>query len=675
VPQYFEMSCPQCGKGLRIRSTYVGLRLACKQCGHTFQFQGNGQQPQPAAAPPAAAASDLAPELAAARQRAATLEQELETARIELAAAKARVGELTGQLQSTAAAAAVAPPDLAPELEAARKRAAASEQDLENARAELSAATTRNSELAEQIQQLSAAPPVPAPPDLTPELEAARQRAATLEQDLETARAELATATGRVNELTDQLASPPTVAPVDLAPELDAARQRAAALESDIEKARSELAAATARDRRVSEQLQHKEADLGQQREQLKDALLQLAESRQEGVRAEEVLRERDAARSECDAAQRQVESLQVQVARAAELEKELTSARQEIARLESERQEIETSVRFREEETTRELVSARAQCARLSSELGGEVEELRGRLDAHATARSELDQHLTAARSEGEGARTQLEALRQELEAERAERSRTEERAQAELAAAEESRARVRTLESALEGVRRELEENRLASTQVLFEARGAWHAELDGRQSEWEAARQKLATEAEERLREQQARVAELERAVEALRRQITDVRQERDVIVQQLRKRLSTHDRVTVDLQRTREKREADARTLRRSVAWIASLQAECAKSRQGEVMAQVRWQELEAELRSIQSKFAETERCLAEARAAASKDDASEQENYEQHLAFLRDANDEERKKLEDKLKQQRDEIKALKATLEMVGIVV
>jgi chromosome segregation ATPase len=35
--QFIEMSCPQCQRALRIRASYVGLRLACKHCQHKFR--------------------------------------------------------------------------------------------------------------------------------------------------------------------------------------------------------------------------------------------------------------------------------------------------------------------------------------------------------------------------------------------------------------------------------------------------------------------------------------------------------------------------------------------------------------------------------------------------------------------------------------------------------------
>jgi hypothetical protein len=209
----------------------------------------------------------------------------------------------------------------------------------------------------------------------------------------------------------------------------------------------------------------------------------------------------------------------------------------------------------------------------------------------------------------------------------------------------------------------------------QALSEARGAWDAELSTHRSQWEEHRQKLTTEAEEQLRAEQSRSAALLREVEEARRQAAELQSDRDLIVRQLRKRLAIHDQVAVDLQRIREKRDSDVRALQRTTARISSLQAECVKSRQGEAEARGRWQALEAELRSVRNKHAEAERCLSEARSTADKQSTTEHEEYEQHLVLLREAFELERQKLDGKLKRQKDEIAALKNTLEMIGIVV
>jgi hypothetical protein len=95
----------------------------------------------------------------------------------------------------------------------------------------------------------------------------------------------------------------------------------------------------------------------------------------------------------------------------------------------------------------------------------------------------------------------------------------------------------------------------------------------------------------------------------------------------------------------------------------------------KSRQGEAEARSRWQALEAELRSVRNKHSEAERCLSEARSAVDKQATTDHEGYEQHLALLREAFELERQKLDGKLRRQKDEIAALKNTLEMIGIVV
>ena len=36
VIQYIELPCPNCQKGLRIRSAYIRKKVACKECNHAF---------------------------------------------------------------------------------------------------------------------------------------------------------------------------------------------------------------------------------------------------------------------------------------------------------------------------------------------------------------------------------------------------------------------------------------------------------------------------------------------------------------------------------------------------------------------------------------------------------------------------------------------------------------
>ena len=147
MPQYIEKPCPQCGKGLRIRTTYVGLRLACKYCNHNFLLQPDGQLVTAPAAPPAASPSspsvDLAPELEAHRQRTAALEQDLDKVRAELAAAMTQREDLVLQLQKKHE-------ELTREREQSQGALQVAQARQE---AELTAATTQRVDLALQLQK------------------------------------------------------------------------------------------------------------------------------------------------------------------------------------------------------------------------------------------------------------------------------------------------------------------------------------------------------------------------------------------------------------------------------------------------------------------------------------------------------------------------------------------
>ncbi|HEV3119441.1 MAG TPA: hypothetical protein VGY58_20460, partial [Gemmataceae bacterium] len=77
--QYIESACPSCHRPVRIRTEYLGKRIACKYCNHTFVPEAGTLPP-----PPVAMQAPPGPD-PATRQRIATLEEELKQARDELA--------------------------------------------------------------------------------------------------------------------------------------------------------------------------------------------------------------------------------------------------------------------------------------------------------------------------------------------------------------------------------------------------------------------------------------------------------------------------------------------------------------------------------------------------------------------------------------------------------------
>src|SRR5690242_2120598 len=91
MPQYFEMACPSCGKGLKIRTEYSGRRLACKHCDNTFIARDPADASEPHISPwPDLASQENLPKIDGSRsdehpaerqkdQEIARLRAELET--------------------------------------------------------------------------------------------------------------------------------------------------------------------------------------------------------------------------------------------------------------------------------------------------------------------------------------------------------------------------------------------------------------------------------------------------------------------------------------------------------------------------------------------------------------------------------------------------------------------
>jgi hypothetical protein len=84
VNTHFDSSCPHCQRALRIRNKYLGMRIACNYCNHTFVAKAPAAAapstpPAPAAPPASGGAAD------ATGQQVARLEAELRQARGELA--------------------------------------------------------------------------------------------------------------------------------------------------------------------------------------------------------------------------------------------------------------------------------------------------------------------------------------------------------------------------------------------------------------------------------------------------------------------------------------------------------------------------------------------------------------------------------------------------------------
>ncbi|HEV3083689.1 MAG TPA: hypothetical protein VGY66_28165, partial [Gemmataceae bacterium] len=80
MTQYVESACPSCHHPVRIRTEYLGKRIACKHCNHTFVAQPDQLPPAPTAAAPQPPTEGIAD------QGVAALEEQLKQVRAELAA-------------------------------------------------------------------------------------------------------------------------------------------------------------------------------------------------------------------------------------------------------------------------------------------------------------------------------------------------------------------------------------------------------------------------------------------------------------------------------------------------------------------------------------------------------------------------------------------------------------
>ena len=106
MPDYFRLPCPNCSHPLRIRQEYVGLRIACKECHHSFVMKAPAPEELPRGAatvtetfdlpllpsqPDSSTHADrerLESEVASLHEEAMQLRTQLDQARVELANAR-----------------------------------------------------------------------------------------------------------------------------------------------------------------------------------------------------------------------------------------------------------------------------------------------------------------------------------------------------------------------------------------------------------------------------------------------------------------------------------------------------------------------------------------------------------------------------------------------------------
>jgi hypothetical protein len=207
--RYVELPCRNCQRLLRVRTEYVGRRIACKYCRNVFRPEAEDGQLLPLAVRLAAP-----PRPGAAGQRLAQLEADLQQVRGELAARSADHAAAVQDAERARAEAA----RLAEEVQAVHGGASAA-ADL---RTELAAASREAEHLRTQVAELEAR--ADQAPALADELHQARERAAQLE-------AELTASTAAGQRLTEQLAAVEAQAQARDAIAADEHRQRIRELE------------------------------------------------------------------------------------------------------------------------------------------------------------------------------------------------------------------------------------------------------------------------------------------------------------------------------------------------------------------------------------------------------------------------------------------------------------
>src|SRR5262249_28943263 len=87
VTKYIDNPCPKCGRNLRVRTTYIGRKIACNHCNHGFLVKAD-TAPERGALPPDKPAGTMTrePELEQLREQVRALDEESRKLRTELAA-------------------------------------------------------------------------------------------------------------------------------------------------------------------------------------------------------------------------------------------------------------------------------------------------------------------------------------------------------------------------------------------------------------------------------------------------------------------------------------------------------------------------------------------------------------------------------------------------------------
>jgi chromosome segregation ATPase len=403
VIEYIELQCPNCQRGLRVRTTYVGKHVRCKQCQHTFPVQAPASRPATAERPVPAPATGgleevfqrLRVELDAHRTDHADTMRRLTQAQEEGDRLRAQVHELRGQVD-----------------DAGRRL-----EEVESLRQQLFLAETESSRLRTQIASLEA---------VGHELQAARDERDALRGQIQQLQSHLDASGAEVEQLRQAAAELETVRGERdrLNDEQKAGTQTAEELRGRVADLEHTLAEAMA-----AHEASH--ADLVRSHEQARDQWAadlkgHLGEAeerlRKHQTEAETVGRQRD---QESAALRDELATLKQEHPAALG---QIESLRGEVAQL---REELEGARKAKEEDSRRhehEGKQFEAECQSLKGEihtLGLQAADLRQERDA---LRADLDQHRERAvalqKELGEtrgGGNAECERLKQALAEEQA--------------------------------------------------------------------------------------------------------------------------------------------------------------------------------------------------------------------------------------------------------------
>ncbi|MCC6418789.1 MAG: hypothetical protein IT429_11185 [Gemmataceae bacterium] len=408
---HHESFCPSCKHPIRIRSEYLGKRIACKHCKHVFLAVAPAAGGQPALPGAAAAPQATAAVEAAARERdltaARTDADQLRRRMAELQPLEGRVAEMEGRLRDAGA--------VAVRLRKERGAAQASCRELTE---RLAAAETRVQDLAAAQAECARLAATLAAAQV--EHEQARAEGIRLADELAVARTERDALAGAHAEAVHQ---------TDLLQarfrELEQAQAEGVTTHAELARTLEEACAGWEAERRElaeewerKERVQAEEAETRLRTEQERDRLQkelealarQLADDRANRERwTQDAVTEAGALRQELQEALRQVEALRQERDRLDADRQELLAATREV----KQRFQVEED-RLREDLEKSRQEGADAACCR--DELAGQVRELEAELASVRTELQEARADLAARAADQTGVTDQLQHARDEV-------------------------------------------------------------------------------------------------------------------------------------------------------------------------------------------------------------------------------------------------------------------